>query len=130
MEQRYLWECCNQKIKGFISYGFWDSKERESALLVEEVEARRVALEEFRKWASMEETMWRQKLRATWLRDGEKNTKFAQKKANVNCRRNFFTKVRINDVWLSKEAEIKDGCVGISNLSYLNQEIGDRALVV
>ena len=43
--------------------GFWDAKERDCGLSLEDCEARRRAVEEFSKWAVLEEISWRQKSR-------------------------------------------------------------------
>ena len=51
------------KAKALSLINFWDSKERVSTLSLEETKARRMALEEFKKWALMEETSWRERSR-------------------------------------------------------------------
>lgn len=43
----------------FNEIGFWDSKEREGVLSLEEVDAKRRAREDYSEWALFEETMWR-----------------------------------------------------------------------
>lgn len=58
------------------------SKDRETTLLVEEVEAIKVALKDLRMWVSMEKTMktmWRQNSQEIWLRKGVKTPKFSSK---------------------------------------------------
>lgn len=59
------------------------------ALFVKESKTRRLAVIEFNKWASLEETMWRQKPR-------EINTKFFHNMTKVQRRINFLSKVRVN----------------------------------
>ena len=44
------------KAKALSQIRFWDSIERVSPFFIEDLKARRVALEEYKKWASMEET--------------------------------------------------------------------------
>lgn len=78
-----------RKEIAFNRVGFWDAKEREFSLSLEDVEAKRIAKEESCKWASLEEVSSRQKLREIWLKDGNRNTKFLHKIANAHCRRNF-----------------------------------------
>ncbi|RVW36959.1 Transposon TX1 uncharacterized 149 kDa protein [Vitis vinifera] len=78
---------------------------------VGELEARKEAREEFKKWALMEETSWRQKSREIWLKEGDKNTGFFHKMANSNRRRNCFEKIKVNDTWLSDDHDIQRGVV-------------------
>ena len=59
----------------------------------------------------MEEISWRQKLRETWLKEGDKNIGFFHRIANSNRRRNCLKKIKINDIWLSEDQEIQKGVV-------------------
>lgn len=55
-------------------------------------------MNEFSKWATLEETMWRQKSRELWLRDRDKNTTFFHEMANACRQRNFLVKSRVKGV--------------------------------
>ena len=90
---------------------FLDDLEKERDLKVEEVEERVKARADFKCWALAEEISWRQKSRETWLKEGDRNTRFFHRTANAHRRRNFVKSISINGRKLEKEAEIKDGLV-------------------
>lgn len=70
-------------------------------------------VEDFKKWAAMEEISWRQKSRELWLREGHKNTKLFHKMANATRRRNFLAKLRVDGKLLrTDEDNIK---IGVAN---------------
>ena len=90
---------------------FWDKVELTRPLIVHELEARRGANEDFKKWVFLEEILWRQKSREVWLREGDRNTSFFHKMANAHRRRNMMSHVKTNGSWLTKENDIRDGVV-------------------
>ncbi|RVW39630.1 hypothetical protein CK203_090634 [Vitis vinifera] len=49
---------------------FWDWKESERILTMEETELKKEAKENYKKWVLMEETHWRQFSREIWLKEG------------------------------------------------------------
>ena len=109
---------CNRDIFGRVEYRknlaleqveFWDAKEKNSILSLEELEARTEVREEYKKWVLLEEITWRKKSREVWLKEGDRNTGFFHKMANAHRRRSNVDKIRINGVWLSEENEIKEG---------------------
>ncbi|RVW59604.1 Transposon TX1 uncharacterized 149 kDa protein [Vitis vinifera] len=86
---------------------FWDDQERQRTLNEQELEARKEAKEEFKKWAIIEEISWRQKSRQIWLKEGDKNTGFFHKMANSNSRRNCLKKIKVRGIWLLDEQDIQ-----------------------
>ena len=88
---------------------FWDKVELTRPLTVHELEARRGAKEDFKRWVLLEEISWRQKSREVWLREGDRNTSFFHKMANAHRKRNLMSWVKINGSWLTEENEIRDG---------------------
>ena len=80
-------------------------------LSLEELEARRRVVEDFSKWASMEETLWRQKSRQLWLKEGDKNSQFFHKMINARSRRNFLVAIKVNGGRLIREDEVKEEVV-------------------
>ncbi|KAJ9685117.1 hypothetical protein PVL29_017229 [Vitis rotundifolia] len=90
---------------------FWDAKEKTNKLSLEEIEARREAREEYKKWVLLEEITWRQISSEVWLKEGDRNTDFFHKMANAHRRRNNVDRIRINGVWHSEEKGISEGIV-------------------
>ena len=97
------------KAESFSPLQSWEAKENENFLIPGKAKAKRLALEDYKKWALLEETSWRQKSREIWLREGDKNTKYFHKMANARARRNFLSKFRVNEVSFSSNEEIKKG---------------------
>ena len=90
---------------------YQDAKKKTSTLSLEELEARKEAREDYKKWVLLEEISWRQKSKLVWPKEGDRNTGFFHKMANTHKRRNYVDKIKINGVWLSEENEIKEGVV-------------------
>ena len=61
---------------------------------MEEFEEKRRAVDEFKKWAELEEIFWRQKSRELWLKERDKNTRFFHKMANAHRSMDFLEKLR------------------------------------
>lgn len=89
---------------------FQDSKDRFNTLKVEEVETKKEAKEDFKKWVPLKDISQREKSREVCLQEGDRNTSLFHKTVNAH-NRNFLDKIKINGTRFSKENEIKDGVV-------------------
>ena len=99
---------------------YWDAKEKISRLSLEELEGRKEAREDYKKWVLLEEITWRQKSREMWLKKGDRNTGFFHKMANAHRRRNNVERIKINRVWLTEENGIREGIANAFRLLLSN----------
>ena len=87
----------------------WEVFESNMPLSPMELDQKLMSVEDFKKWALLEEISWRQKYRELWLKEGDKNTGFFHKLANSHRRRNFFDHICIEGVWVEGEEKVRDG---------------------
>ncbi len=66
---------------------------------------------EYEELLRLEEITWRQKSRVTWLREGDKNTRFCHRVANSNRRFNSIDRLSIDGVQTTDQAAIGEGLV-------------------
>ena len=114
-------EVGSRKSEALHEVIFWDDREKDKVLTLEEAEARATTKEDFKKWCLLEEMPWRQKSWELWLKEGDRNTSFFHKMANSHRRRSFMGKIKIEGRWVEEESEIRKGIVEAfqSLLTYL-----------
>jgi exonuclease III len=89
----------------------FDFLEETRPLTVEEGVAKGHLKAEFENVLLLEEIKWRQTSRATWLREGDKNTKFFHRVANSNRRFNSIDHLMVNGTVTMDQSEIGEGLV-------------------
>ncbi|XP_022852740.1 uncharacterized protein LOC111374314 [Olea europaea var. sylvestris] len=97
----------NEEVVGNVNYNKnqclseideLDRREESQGLTGEENERHRVLKEEMERLVEMEEINWRHKSRVTWLKEGDKCTKFFHRVANSNRRNNSITVLEVDGV--------------------------------
>ncbi|RVW56016.1 LINE-1 reverse transcriptase-like [Vitis vinifera] len=92
--------------------------ENHSTLSLEDCEARKEAQEAYKTWVLREEISWRQRSRELWLKEGDNNTKFFHRMANAHSRRNWLSRLKVDDCWHTEELDLKNSVVGAFNNLY------------
>nr|XP_009590391.2 uncharacterized protein LOC104087583 isoform X2 [Nicotiana tomentosiformis] len=76
--------------------------------------------------AIAQETNWRQKSRALWLKEGDSNTKFFHRVAVANRRRNFIESLVVDGVRIEGEEEVKGAIAGFMRTYIKSKLVGGR----
>ena len=84
-----------------------DAKEDILGLSHEEQARRTQVKGEIEVLASMEETFWRQKSRALYVKEGDNNTRFFQRLANSHRRANHIRSVEVDGVLYEDEPGVR-----------------------
>ncbi|WMV42285.1 hypothetical protein MTR67_035670 [Solanum verrucosum] len=83
---------------------------------------RAVLTVEFEDNAKREEVAWRQRSRALWLKEGDRNTKFFHRTANSHRRYNKIDKISVNGVCTQEPAIIKEEILNFYQNIYTETE--------
>ena len=100
-----------RKNQALHNLAHWDSIGAQRPLSQFELERKVVEVEEFKKWALLEEIKWRQKSREFKLKEGDKNTRFFHKMTNSHIKHNDITRLKINEVWFMEGHDLKQDIV-------------------
>lgn len=87
-------EACLERIGGL------DRQEHQRGLSEEEKIKREEEKKEYMRWLLMEETSWKQKSRISWLKEGDRNTRFFHKIATLNEKNNCIDSLQVGGVWV------------------------------
>ena len=90
-------------------------------LSLEDCEARKEAKEAYKTWVLREEISWRQRSRELWLKEGDNNTRFFHRMANAHNRRNWLSRLKVDDCWHTEELDLKNSVVGAFNNLYTEE---------
>ena len=83
--------------------------ESERNLSEEEIELKKEAKENYKKWVLLEEVHWRRLSRELWLREGDKTTGFFHRMTIAHRINNSLDKIKINGVRLTEEQDVREG---------------------
>ena len=98
----------NQALKNMAQ---WDTIAAVRPLTQTKIDRKTIELEEFKRWALLEEITWRQKSRENSLKEGDRNTKFFHKMANSHKKHSEMTGLKIDGVWHREGQDMQQGIV-------------------
>ena len=112
MEQNLFWKSRGEKKEALKKVKAWDVLEERNPLTLSERELKIDVVNDFKRRALLEEVYWRQKSREIWLKEGDRNTGFFHRMENSHKRGNHIIKMKINENWVTEDADLKLGIVG------------------
>ena len=86
---------------------YWDSIEKLRPLFEEDKISQRNAKDEYSHLAILEETSWRQKSRALWMKEGDNNTEIFHRMANDRRNGNFISSLTsplVESIWKKRKS--------------------------
>ena len=101
----------DKKKTTLYNFSHWNALGDQISLTQLELERKSDEVEEFKKWALLEEIMWRQKSREVWVKEGDRNTRFFHNMANAHRRHNDSVSLKINGACVNKGQDLQEGVV-------------------
>ncbi|KAG5617007.1 hypothetical protein H5410_016831 [Solanum commersonii] len=98
---------CQQKQLVLNQLAEFEMIQDQRILEEEEIASKLALTAEFEEMAKKEEAAWRQRSRAVWFKQGDRNTSFFHKTANAHRRVNIIDKIKVRDELLTEPAEIQ-----------------------
>lgn len=95
-----------------------DEKARAGGLNATEEDNRNYLRGEVERLLISEEIRWRQKSRAQWLKEGDRNTKFFHKMESIHKNANQISNLWIEGQLIEERGDIKEGIVGFYSKLY------------
>ncbi|WMV41450.1 hypothetical protein MTR67_034835 [Solanum verrucosum] len=87
-----------------------------------EIVSRMTLLNDFEDISRKEEIAWQQRSRATWLKEGDRNTNFFHKTTNAHMRTNTIDRLKVGEVMIENPVEIKKEIVTFYDNLYVETE--------
>lgn len=83
---------------------------------------------ELDEWRLREDLLWKQRSRADWLKDGDRNTKFFHARASQRRKTNFISKLRDdNGAWITGEEDLNQLAFNYLGDMYQSDSPGDHS---
>lgn len=111
-----------QKANLFKKLADLEEIQEQRALEEGELASRLALTMEFEYIAKHEETAWKQRSRALWIQQGDRNTSFFHRTANQHRRINSIDKLKVNGVEITEPEEIKNEIVEYQERFYTESE--------
>jgi len=111
-----------QKNNLLIQMAELDSHLNSRALTEEEIAKKATLFMEYEGCLKNEEVAWRQRSRALWLKEGDRNTKFFHQTANAHKRYNHIDQLEVQGETISEPNRIKEEIISFYKKLYTEPE--------
>ena len=99
-----------------------ESYQSNRVLTEQEMEKKATLFMEYEGYWKNEEVAWRQRSRALWLKEGDRNTKFFHQTANAHKRCNNIDQLEVQGETITEPDRIKDDIISLYKKLYIEPE--------